>query len=129
MAIGWITILQTVPWAEVIKNAPKVAEGAKKLWNTVAKKPADSGSTVVETPLAEENEAPTLGQLSARVAALEKKNTELHGQMLASSELIRALAEQNTELIERVEAIRRRVLWLSILALILLLVAGANFFK
>ena len=28
MAIGWLTILQSVPWTEVIKNAPKVAEGA-----------------------------------------------------------------------------------------------------
>lgn len=33
MAIGWLTILKSVPWAEVISNAPKVAEGARKLWN------------------------------------------------------------------------------------------------
>ena len=29
MAIGWLTILKTVPWTEVISNAPKVADGAK----------------------------------------------------------------------------------------------------
>ena len=42
MAIGWLTILQSVPWTEVIKNAPKVAEGARKLWSAVAKKHASA---------------------------------------------------------------------------------------
>ena len=37
MAAGWVTVLQMVPWGEVIKNAPKVADGAVKLWNSVSK--------------------------------------------------------------------------------------------
>jgi hypothetical protein len=38
MAIGWLSVLQLVPWGEVISNAPKVAESAKKLWQVVGKK-------------------------------------------------------------------------------------------
>lgn len=30
MAIGWLAVLQMVPWSDVINNAPKVAEGAEK---------------------------------------------------------------------------------------------------
>ncbi len=40
MAIGWMTVLNLVPWGEVIKNAPAVADGAKKLWDSVGNKPA-----------------------------------------------------------------------------------------
>jgi len=39
MAIGWLTVLKMVPWGDVIENAPKVATGAKKLWQNVGKKP------------------------------------------------------------------------------------------
>ena len=40
MAVGWLMVLQSVPWSDVIKNAPKLAEGAKKLWDAVAGHPA-----------------------------------------------------------------------------------------
>jgi hypothetical protein len=88
MAIGWLTILQNVPWTDVIRNAPKVADGAKKLWNAVGKK------------------SPAADPLQAVVA-------DLHAQMLASSELIKTLAEQNAELIRRVEVYEVRMVWLT----------------
>jgi len=31
MAIPWFSMLQAVPWGQVIDNAPKVVDGAKKL--------------------------------------------------------------------------------------------------
>ncbi|MDP1899430.1 MAG: hypothetical protein Q8K96_03110, partial [Rubrivivax sp.] len=46
-------------------------------------------------------------------AALETAVADLHGQMFASSELIKALAEQNAQLVKRVEANRVRMLWLT----------------
>ena len=52
MAIPWLTVLQSVPWSDVVRNAPKVAAGAKKLWDNVAHKgathqdPSDTASTV-----------------------------------------------------------------------------------
>ena len=40
MPIPWLVVLQSVPWSEIIKNASKVAEGAKKLWSSVSNKSA-----------------------------------------------------------------------------------------
>lgn len=119
MAIGWLTILQSVPWAEVIKNAPKVAEGARKLWNAVGKKRAAAEGPDAGAQPAVAHEPHTLEALEARVAALEAAVSDLHGQMLASSELIKALAEQNAQLVKRIEANRVRTLWLGAATLIL----------
>lgn len=112
MAIGWLSVLQAVPWSDVISNAPKVAEGAKKLWNTVSKKPVDA-STASQAPTASSS-----SMLDARVTALEANAAQLHEQLVASSELIKALAEQNTQLIQGIEANRLKVKWLAGLALV-----------
>lgn len=102
MPIPWLTVLQSVPWSDVISNAPKVAGGAKKLWDTVARKPGTTSADAAQA-------GPEPASLAERVAALEGQVTELHRQMLASSEVIQALAEQNTQLIQRVEVHRRWV--------------------
>lgn len=117
MAIGWITVLKLVPWGEVIKNAPAVADSAKKLWDTVGGKPAPTpaagaaGTVVVEG----ETGADQPAALRARLADAELAIGTLHEQMQASSTLIKALAEQNTELIRRVEIQRVRQGWLAVL--------------
>lgn len=113
MAIGWLAVLQMVPWSDVIKNAPKVADGAKKLWHAVGKKPppappATTGAGVQLSP-----EGQGIAALQAHVLALESATQDLHEQMLASSELIKALAEQNTQLIRRAEVSRVRLLVLA----------------
>lgn len=103
MAIPWLTVLQSVPWGEVIRRAPAVAEGAKKLWNSVGRRSA-TGPVEAPAPAADPK---------ARLAAAEAAITELQAQMLASSELIKSLAEQNAELIRRAETNRMRTLWLA----------------
>lgn len=124
MAIGWLSIIQLVPWSDVIRNAPKVAEGAKKLWNTVSRKqpalevPAASVEPVL-TP-----EAQSIALLQAQLAAAEAAISDLHEQMLESTELITALADQNTQLIRRVEVNRIRVLWLAGITVVLGIVAA-----
>ncbi|OOG56066.1 hypothetical protein [Polaromonas sp. C04] len=112
MAIGWLAALKTIPWADVISTAPMVVDGAKKLWSSVGKKPvapelANAGSHPVSSPEA-------IAVLQARIAALEVEAADLHGQMVASSALIKALAEQNTQLISRIETSRVRLLWLAV---------------
>ena len=106
MAIPWIAVLSQVPWADVIDNAPKVADGAKKLWTMVVRRPAadDSshGALQARTPAA----------LEKRIVALEAKIAGLDAQMIASVELIKALAEQNAQLIARVERNRNHLRWL-----------------
>ena|ERR1700741_3061334 len=94
MAIGWLSVLKSVPWEEVISKAPRVAEGAKKLWKSVSRTPPEPG---------------TAPPLESQLAHLRAAVNNLHEQMQASSELIKTLAEQNAELIRRIE--RNRV-WL-----------------
>jgi hypothetical protein len=113
MAIAWLTILKSVPWSEVISNAPRVADAAKKLWNAVANKsvssePPPPGARSVLSP-----EAKDIAALETRLVAVEVAFSDLHSQMLASSELIKALADQNAQLINCIEANRIRVLWLT----------------
>lgn len=61
--------------------------------------------------------------LQARIAAMEEATGELHNQMLASSELIKTLAEQNTQLIQRIELSRVRLLLLSGVTVVVAIVA------
>jgi hypothetical protein len=128
MAIGWMTVLKLVPWGEVIKNAPVVADGAKKLWDSVGRKPAPTETTAAAgagTDLAP-TAADTAPALQARLAEAEASVTQLHEQMQASSELIKALAEQNAELVRRVEMHRVRMGWLIGLLVVFGAIAGLN---
>jgi hypothetical protein len=113
MAIGWLTVLQNVPWTDVIANAPKVAEGAKKLWGAVRKSPAaaEAGTATPQTD-------------AARIAALEAGMADLNRQLLESAAIITSLAEQNAQLVQRIEANRRRLAWLAALSGIAIVLAA-----
>ncbi|HQS59464.1 MAG: hypothetical protein B7Y56_10005 [Gallionellales bacterium 35-53-114] len=130
MPIPWLVVLQAVPWTEVIKNAPKVAEGAKKLWSSVGKKSsvqAVSDDNVKRVPL---TESESIALLQSRLTTMESELSELHNQMLASSDLIKTLAEQNAQLIKHIEENRVRIKWLAVVialmvvAVVLSLVPG-----
>ena len=111
--MGWLTVLKTLPWGEVIANAPKVADGAKKLWSAVGRKaPADGPPAAAAAPDDAASGRDAIAALEARLAPVEAAAAELHGQLLQSTELIQALAEQNAQLVQRVEALRVRVRWL-----------------
>lgn len=108
MPIPWLTVLQSVPWSDVISNAPKVADGAKKLWKTIGRK--SPTQEMEATPQAAE--PVSIAALQARLLTIEAATAELHNQLLASSELIQALAEQNALLIARAEVVRVRLRWM-----------------
>jgi hypothetical protein len=117
MAVGWMSVLKMVPWSDVISNAPKVADGAKKLWSTVAKKTGVTGeSTPAEAPAAPQDlpAAELLALLQEQLARQEASLSDLHQQLLSSTALIQTLAEQNAQLVQRVEANRVRVRWLTL---------------
>lgn len=120
MAIPWLVLLQSVPWTEVIKNAPRVADGARKLWGSIGKKHAEA--THVPTDDSALSPDARLTRLQTRLAALEATTAALHEQMLASSEIIKALAEQNAQLVKRIETNRQRVIWLSVALIALMIV-------
>ena len=116
MAIGWISVLQMVPWGDVIKNAPNVADSAKKLWDSARKSPPQKLPAGDSPALPRSPEALAIDGLQQRVAALESESRAMHEQMLASSELISTLAEQNAQLVARAEVNRRRLLMLSVVS-------------
>jgi len=128
MAIGWITVLKLVPWGDVIKNAPVIADGAKKLWDKVGRQPLAASSTSPPgSELAAARADPdVVASMQARLAEAELSIAQLHEQMQASSALIKALAEQNTELIRRVEINRVRTLWALGLLVVFGAIAGLN---
>lgn len=116
MPIGWMTVLQSVPWGEVVSNAPKIAAGARKLWKAVAARPA--GTREAAVPPADmlnlSPEAQGVALLQTRVDALEAAAAQLHNQLAESSGLVAALAEQNTQLVARLEKMRVRIIWFGI---------------
>ena len=118
--VGWLAVLQLVPWTDVIKNAPKAAEGAKKLWQSVRKKAPTAGPMTDRKALHGDIQTP----LQARMATLEQDLAELHTQMLESAALIQTLAEQNTQLVQRAESMRVRVKVLAIVVVLLVVAVG-----
>ncbi|MES2415916.1 MAG: hypothetical protein V4614_19140 [Pseudomonadota bacterium] len=123
MALGWMAVLQLVPWSDVISNAPKIAEGAKKLWNTVGKKPPVQDTANTPAPLAVDDRPSSMAALEKRLQAMEMAASELHEQMLASADLIKTLAEQNTQLVKRIEVNRARLLWLATVTAVVAIIA------
>lgn len=109
MPIPWLTVLQAVPWGEVIRNAPKVAEGARTLWNKAAGPATPVSPEPAQTPAV----PPTVAQLQDRLQASEAAVSGLQAQMQGATQLIKELADQNTQLVRAVEVQRRQLRWLA----------------
>jgi hypothetical protein len=131
MAIPWMTVLKLVPWNDVIRNAPQIADAARKLWDNsrTGATPAGAASQA-RAPAGLPTDTGHAAAVAADNAALrvrleqgEVQLRELQQQVLASSALINQLAEQNTSLIARVELNRRRSLWLSVATVVSMLIA------
>lgn len=124
MAIGWLKVIQSVPWSDVISNAPKVADGAKGLWDRMSKKVA--ADTEASDDVASTQTAPThtLEQLQAELAALRSSHLQLETQMLGATELINSLAQQNQDLVQRVDRLQSQMRWLFVKILVSLVVVG-----
>jgi len=125
MAIGWLTVIKAVPWGEVIANAPKIANAAKKLLGSVSKKTEEMSPVLVD-PL---QEGAGLGEMQAHLKALEAETVSLRDQMLASSELIKNLAEQNAQLVQRIESNRAKLIWLTVAVVILGLALAVHYWN
>lgn len=125
MAAPWLAVvLKNVPWGEVIRRAPDIADGAKKLWQSVSGKQDYREPKVYDVPYSELESA---SDRDARIQSLEMQIARLQTQMVESSQLIKTLADQNEQLIARVESNRRQVAKLSrvVLGLVIGLIAVA----
>jgi hypothetical protein len=103
MAAGTIiSVLSNIPWGQVMENAPKVADGAARLWKAATRKKPDQSPDANSNAIgdAAQSEADLLKN---RLVAMEEHILRLEEQMSASAELIKALAEQNTQLVRKIE--------------------------
>jgi hypothetical protein len=114
MATGWWTVLKTVPWSEVINAAPQVAGGARRLWDTVARKSGTGTGMGAGMVVDDEPQEDVFGTLVLRVENNEARLADLRTQMLQASEIIANLADQNAQLIAKMEVARTRLLWLGV---------------
>ena len=119
MAIGWLALLKVVPWLEVARKAPEIAENAKKLWGTVANKSPKSELVLVNEHTVLDSDDQENDWLKQKLGIIESSNAELRKQMLTSSELIKALADQNAALVKKVEINRIRLLRLATFTMII----------
>jgi hypothetical protein len=132
MAAGWWSVLKTVPWSEVIHAAPQVASGARRLWDTVNRKQGAMAADDM-APEAYAREEDVFGAVVARMEHNEAVLIDLHNQMRSASELIANLADQNAQLIAKVDAQRTKIAWLgaaaglsSLLALVALVLVSVR---
>lgn len=114
MSAALSTIILNIPWMNVIASAPKVFDSAMDLFNRIAKKkslnkvPSDSDS---------HNDFPQdkiIDSLQSRTIELEAAVADLNDKILAASEVIKVIAEQNTQLIKRAETNRLHIIRLSL---------------
>lgn len=91
------TLLSNIPWGQVVDSAPKIAQGAGRLWETVKSRRSEAGA-----PAAAPDEAPPteLEQLQAQMQAL-------HDEVRATAQLVKDLAEQNAQLVQRLQALQQ----------------------
>ncbi|MDY0964079.1 MULTISPECIES: hypothetical protein [Massilia] len=116
MAAGWWTVLKTVPWSDVISAAPQVATGARRLWDTVNRKPGAVDPATGLSPEMAAQEDDIIGLLVARSEQNDAELNDLRNQMRAASELIANLADQNAQLIAKMDVQRQKITWLSVTA-------------
>ena len=117
MAAGWWTVLRTVPWNEVISAAPQVANGARRLWDTVNRNrqgmPDDPMGMAPEMAGQEDD---VFDVLIRSVERNDAEITDLRNQMRSASEIIANLADQNAQLIAKVDAQRQKMTWMGVTA-------------
>jgi hypothetical protein len=121
MAFSWIAAFKVIPWGDVIAAAPTVARTARDLWRGVSK--SRSAETVASTGGATpDGTAPTAEE---EIRSLRADLTETRAQLLASSEVLQALAEQDEKLVAAIEVLRVRTRVLAFVCVALAIACAA----
>ncbi|GAP34963.1 hypothetical protein [Piscinibacter sakaiensis] len=143
MASPWLSVLKHVPWNEVIGHAPKVAEGARKLWGSVAGRAGEAGAAEPDAPpaAAAPTASPAPDGSAAMLAAFQAIDERLEqlgaaredhaSRLTALQRQLDALHEREARLTERLEAQQRRLRLLGaaagVTALVALVALAARF--
>lgn len=121
MALDWLTVLKTVPWGNVIETAPKVAQGARALWQRVGaeRHAAQAPASPAAQPPADV--AALAAQLADQLAAQQRQIDSLREDLAQAGGLIDALAQQQRAMAEQVQ---RQGRWLRALGGLTVLALG-----
>jgi len=114
VAIGWFAAFKIIPWREVVTAAPSIVQGARKLWSSVTRTEQQVSPLTVQPDEEVSSQADALSAIEARLLALESRTTEIAREAVSYSELIKSLAEQNSQLVQAVGILRLRtrvLLW------------------
>ena len=106
MAIGWLTALKLVPWADVIEAAPGLAKSARGLFKRTQE--AAPATTDAVAPSAHGSDADALVQAMQRIAALDALLVQAIERQQAAAELLDKLASQNARMVEAIDTLGRR---------------------
>lgn len=112
MSSSWITALKMVPWSDVIEATPQVVKAARNLLRKKEETPPSPEPAAASEPhamprSAGEQALQLLQAQEARIAQLEQSQRQ-------TLELIEKLAEQNTQIVATVGALRtgaQRLAW------------------
>ncbi len=104
MAIGWMTALKLVPWADVIEATPQILQAARRLMGSTRKGPASD----MEAAAAGAGGGAVTMTTADQLAVLRDALVQLQDEQRASAQLIESLAEQNAVLVRAVDALRQR---------------------
>lgn len=111
--MNWLTALKVLPWGEMIEYAPKLVNGAQKLWQRVKNEKAATDAIIIE-------QAPQSADETVReLQELKQQLQDMQAQQLELSNLVSELAAQNQRLVSAVEVLRVRTRLFAITAIVL----------
>lgn len=108
MATNWKDAFKSIRWARVREVAPAIADAAAKLWKRVAGQKAPAGTPQLLPGAKVYSSDPAIAAVEKQVHALEMRAERLREDIVTSSEIIDKLAEQQSELVQAVDALRGR---------------------
>lgn len=100
--MGWLTALKFLPWGEMIEYAPKLVNGAQKLWQRVKTEKAETDAIIID------QEPESLDQAARELQELKQQLQDMQAQQLELSNLVSELAAQNQHLVSAVNILRVR---------------------
>lgn len=103
-----ITVLSNVPWGQVVDAAPKIAEGANRLWD--AAKRIRKSREISNRPDDPSPRPPDEKLLTERITAAEATIEQLGAQIEDTVKVVKDLADQNARLVRQMQDGRIRMI-------------------
>lgn len=107
---GWIHAIRAVPWTDVVAAAPIALGSARKIVSALQRRGQAQRTAAPDDP------APPADEPQLRV--LQERVAELETDLVSATEVIRSLADQHTQVVAAMGALRARtrlLTWASML--------------